>query len=156
MADFGSVAKVKEHWERMNARMKSFREKNEKTIERGFAIAEVSGSLFAWGYANERWGNTTDPLGLKEITVVGVPADLGAGVGLLALGLFGGLGRYAEHGVNLGSGSAGAFAYRMGAELGRKAVAPTTTTSGYPQQFGQGARVGAPVGRQHHVTYAQR
>jgi hypothetical protein len=152
--EFGSVAKVKEHWERMNARMKRFRESNEKNIERGFAIVEVTGSLFGWGYANERWGNTTDPLGLKEVTIAGVPADLGTGVGLLALGLFGGLGKYAEHGINLGSGSAGAFAYRMGAELGRKAVAPATTTSGQPHQFTQGAaRVGA--GRTHHVTYAQ-
>jgi hypothetical protein len=156
MADFGSVAKVKEHWERMQARMKNFREKNEKNIERGFAIVEVTGSLFAWGYANERWGQTTDPLGLKEITVVGVPADLGAGIGLLAVGLFGGLGKYAEHGINLGSGSAGAFAYRMGAELGRKGAAPaagTTTAGALPT--GQQARM--PYGgRQHHVTYAQR
>src|SRR5579859_4045985 len=150
--DFGSVAKVKEYAERLDTRMKNFRVKAEKSIERGFAIVEVTGSLFAWGYANERWGKTADPTtALNEITVAGVPADLGAGIALLGVSFFGGLGKYAEHGINIGSGSAGAFAYRMGADLGRKGARGATTTSGAPAQIGTGA-VRVPVGgRAHHV-----
>jgi hypothetical protein len=158
--DFGSVAKVKEYAERLNARMTNFRQKNEKAIERGFAVLETNGALFAWGYANERWGKTQDATsGLNEITIVGVPADLGVGLGLLGLSFFGGLGKYAEHGLNLGNGSTGAFSYRMGADLGRKGAQSTqgtsTTTSGAPAQVGAGAARVPVGGRAHHVEYAR-
>jgi hypothetical protein len=157
--DFQSIGKVKEYAERLNSRMENFRKKNEKAIEQGFALVETNGALFAWGFANERWGKTQDPtIGLNEITVAGVPADLGVGLGLLGLAFFGGLGRYAEHGINLGNGSTGAFAYRMGADLGRKGAlnASSTTTAGAPAQLGAPpARV--PVGgRAYHVPYVPR
>jgi hypothetical protein len=155
--DFSSAAKVKEVYERLQNRMQNFRKNNEKQIERGFTIVETTGALFAWGYANERWGKTTDPTsGLNEITVVGVPADLGVGLGLLGLSFFGGLGKYAEHGINLGNGSTGAFAYRMGADLGRKGAQGSTTTSGVPAQIGVGAARVPVGGRAHHVEYAPR
>jgi hypothetical protein len=157
--DFGSVAKVKEHFERLQARMHNFRVKNEQTIERAFAVVETNGALFAWGYANERWGKTADPtIGLNEITVIGVPADLGVGIGLLGLSFFGGLGKYAEHGINLGNGSTGAFSYRMGADLGRKGAQESqqSTTSGAEQrQMGAGAARVPYGGRAHHVEYSR-
>jgi hypothetical protein len=155
--DFGSAAKVKEVYERLQSRMHSFRKNSEKQIERGFTILENNGALFAWGYANERWGKTADVTsGLNEITIVGVPADLGVGLGLLGLSFFGGLGKYAEHGVNLGNGSTGAFAYRMGADLGRKGAQHATTTSGAPAQMSAGAARVPVGGRAHHVEYAPR
>jgi hypothetical protein len=155
---FESLAKVKQYAERVDARMKTFREKNEQAIERGFQIVEVNGALFGWGFVNEKWGalpHGADASALKEVTIAGVPVDLAAGAALLGVGLFGGLGKYGEHGINLGNGSVGAFASRMGAELGRKSVSTTATTAGAPQMTAGAARVGPQGGRVHTVHYAQ-
>jgi hypothetical protein len=126
--------------------------RNEKAIEQGFAVLETNGGLFGWGYANEKWGDMTDQ-GVKELRVMGMPADLAAGAGMLGLAFFGGLGKYAEHGINLGNASTGAFSYRMGIEMARKAA--STATSGAPQ-VGAGTEMGySRGGRQHHVQYAR-
>ena len=46
---------------------------------------------------------------LKEHKVLGVPTDLGAGLALLGVSFFGGLGKYDVHGINIGSAATGAF-----------------------------------------------
>jgi hypothetical protein len=156
--EYGSVARVKEHARRLPNRMDNCRKEYEKATERGFAVLETNGVLFAWGYANERWGKTKDrTAGLHEITVAGVPADLGVGLGLLGLSFFGGLGPYSEHGVNLGNGSTGAFSYRMGAELGRNGAMRHTTASSVPAHTGTGHLAQVPVARhEHHVRCSAR
>lgn len=148
---FESLSRVKEGYERLQARMHNAAKRNEKAIEQGFAVLETNGGLFAWGWANERYGDPTDQ-GVKELRVLGMPADLAAGGALLGLSFFGGFGKYAEHGINLGNASTGAFSYRMGIEMARKS-ATTTKTAG---QFGAGAEVsGHGRGREYSVHYAR-
>jgi hypothetical protein len=152
---FESLAKVKELQERLVTRMANMRKRAEKGIGQAMAVAEVNGGLAAWGYANERWGDPPkdDPSGYREVKVMGIPADLTAGLALIGMAMFGGLGKYDEHGLNLGNASTGAFSYRLGAEAGRRAAAKATTTSGEPAQMGTGQR-GQYGGRVHHVEYA--
>lgn len=151
---FESLAKVKEFQERLTSRMSNMRKRAEKSIEQAMAVVEINGGLAGWGYANERWGDapTDDPSGYREVKIMGVPADLTAGLGLLAFSFFGALGKYDEHGLNLGNASTGAFSYRLGGEAGRRAAtkAAQTTTQG---QMTTGAAQSR--GRTHHVEYAR-
>jgi hypothetical protein len=155
MAEFQALAKAKELYERAHARLGKFRAENERTISRALQAVETAGAAGGWGYANARWGtaSTADAHTLPEIQVVGIPADLAVGVGLLGVSFFGGLGKYDEHGFNLGSGSAAAFAYRMGHELGSKAqhTQARTTSRGAPPQMTAGR--GPHGGRIH--TYVE-
>ena len=155
---FESLAKVKEFQERLVTRMTNMKKRAEKGIGQAIAVAEVNGALAGWGYANERWGEAPkdDPTGLRELKVMGIPADLTAGIGMLGLAFFGGLGRYDEHGLNVGNASTGAFSYRMGAEAGRRGAqkATQTTTQGAPQMTTGAAQRGPHGGRVHHVEYA--
>ena len=156
--EHASMSKMKEIAQRAQHRLATIKKASEKGMHQAFAIAEVNGTLFGWGYANARYGAL--PAGaaagaMKEIAVMGVPADLGLGVALLGLSLFGGLGMYAEHGINVGNGSTGAFSYRMGTELGEKALSGGTTTpaAGVPRVGAAPQRVGPQGGRMHHVQY---
>jgi hypothetical protein len=153
---YEALAKIKEMGERMKARVDRMKEATEKTMHQAFAIVEINAGLAGWGYANERWGDAPadDPTGYREVKLFNVPADLIAGLGLLGVSMFGGLGTYAEHGLNLGNASTGAFSYRLGGEAGRRAQAKAQTTSGAPAQM-TGARPGAQGGRVHHVEYAR-
>jgi hypothetical protein len=110
-----TIAQAREYVEKAQTRMKTFREKAEERIGQGLEVTEVSGTAFALGYANARWGED------GEIKLLGVPLDLGAGAALTGLALFGGLGKYAEHGVNIGAGALAAYGYRAGFELGSEA-----------------------------------
>ena len=80
-----------------------------------------------------------------------MPADLLSGGALLALSFFGGLGKYGEHGVNLGNASTGAFSYRMGIEMARKSESAAS-----PKTSGQLRSGGTEVaGRNYSVHYAR-
>jgi hypothetical protein len=149
---FESLSHVKEGYERLQARMHNAAKRSEKAIEQGFAVLEVNGGLFAWGWANEKYGDPTDQ-GVKELRVLGMPADLAAGAALLGLAFFGGFGKYSEHGINLGNASTGAFSYRMGIEMARKS-ATTATTSGHGRMTA-GAEVSGYGGQRHEVHYAR-
>jgi len=151
---FEGLAKVKALQERLTSRMHSMRAKAEKAIEQTTTVVEVNGTLFGWGYANEKFGEAPadDPSGFKEYKLLGVPADLGAGLGLLGVAFFGGLGKYDGHGINVGAASTGGFSYRLGAEMGRRAEKGTTTKGAAPR-VGQGTQ-GPNGGRMHHVDYA--
>jgi hypothetical protein len=155
MAEFQALAKAKELYERAHARLGKFREENERTISRALQAVETAGACGGWGYANGRWGtkSESDANALPEIQVVGIPADLAVGVGLLGVSFFGGLGKYDEHGFNVGSGSAAAFSYRMGHELGSKAAhsTPRSKSAGAPAQITAGR--GPHGGRVH--TYVE-
>jgi hypothetical protein len=153
---FDGIAHVKEAYERLQGRMRSIRKEGERVMQRGFAMVEINGAALAMGYANERWGDpgTGDGAAFNEITVLGIPADLGGSIAIVATALLGGLGLYEEHGFNVGNGLSACFSSRFGMELGRKArsAAPKTKTSGAPAEFGPGA---VPAGRRYHVEYAQ-
>jgi hypothetical protein len=123
MAEFAALAKAKEMYDRAHGRLAKFREENERRIGQTMAVVETVGATAGWAYANGRWGKVEGAHKLPEIELFGIPADLGVGIGLIGLSMFGGLGKYDEHGINVGVGSTGAFAYRMFHELGSKAAA---------------------------------
>jgi hypothetical protein len=152
---FEGLSKVKALQERLTSRMHSMRMKAEKAIEQTTTVVEVNGTLFGWGYANEKWGEAPkdDANGFKEYKLLGVPADLGAGLALLGVSFFGGLGKYDSHGINVGAASTGGFSYRLGAEMGRRGEG--TTTKGAAPQVGRGNAAGPNGGRMHHVDYAR-
>jgi hypothetical protein len=158
---FESMARVKEMTERLQSRIHNIKKHAEEGARVAFAAVEINGAAAAWGYANERWGKApeSDPSGLKEMMVAGLPLDLGVGVGLIAASFLGALGTYAEHGTNLGNGSTAAFAYRFGHEFAKKHSASSTTTKGAPPQFATGWHQpyhGAHGGHVHHVPYQYR
>jgi hypothetical protein len=110
-----SLAKAREYAERMSTKMSKLREHAEEAVGNGIQVTEVGGTAFAMGYANGRWGED------GEIKFLGVPVDLGVGFALTGIAMFGGLGKYGEHGVNIGSGALAAYAYRSGYQLGADA-----------------------------------
>jgi hypothetical protein len=111
-----SLSKAREYAERMSTKMAKLREHAEEAIGNGIQVTEVGGTAFAFGYANGRWGED------GEVKVLGVPVDLGVGFALTGIAMFGGLGKYGEHGVNIGSGALAAYAYRAGHQLGADAA----------------------------------
>jgi hypothetical protein len=154
-----ATAKAKEFQERALARIRHMRAAVEKTAGQAIAVAEVNGSLAGWGYANERWGDQPkdDVIGMRELKVMNVPADLAVGLGLLGFTFFGGMGKYEEHGLYLGIGSTGAFSYRLGAESGRRAWTKDQQSKGQ-QPATTGAlpppHIAGAAARTHHVEYA--
>ena len=117
-----SIAKAREYVERAKEKMAKVREHAEEAIGQGIQVAEVSGTAFAFGYANARWGGDKG-----QVEVFGLPADLGTAVALHGVAFMGGLGRYSEHGHNVGTGALASYAYRMGTHFGAEAArhAPT-------------------------------
>jgi hypothetical protein len=156
---FEGLAKIKQLQERLTSRMHSMKAKAEKAIEQSTTVVEVNATLFGWGYVNEAFGEAPkdDPSGFKEYKLLGVPADLGAGLALLGVSFFGGLGKYDSHGINIGASSTGGFSYRLGAEMGRRSESakghPVATKGAAPQVTGRAA--GPQGGRMHHVEYAR-
>jgi hypothetical protein len=123
-----SLAKARDYAERMSNKMAKLREHAEEAIGNGIQVTEVGGTAFAFGYANGRWGED------GEIKVLGVPVDLGVGFALTGVAMFGGLGRYAEHGVNIGSGALAAYGYRSGFQLGQDASANDQPSNTAPKK----------------------
>ena len=150
MFDHMSMRKVKDGYERMTKRISTIKKENEKVIGRGLQVAITGGAAFGWGYANHKWGTVpaSDAAALPEVQILGLPADLGAGVLLIGAGFFGAFGKYDDLAFNAGTGSAAAFGYRMGAELGSKSTHEQQHQA--PAQVGprQGARTS---GRMHTV-----
>ncbi len=114
--DTKSITKAKEYVERAREKMARVREHAEEAIGTGIQIAEVGGTAFGFGYANQRWGKD------GEVMVMGIPADLGVAVALHGVSFMGGLGKYSEHGHNVGTGALASYAYRMGTQMGASAA----------------------------------
>lgn len=130
--DIRSIAKAREYAEAAKKKMAKVREHAEEAIGYGIQAVEVSGTSFAMGYANARWGKE------GELKIAGLPVDLGAAVALHGVAFMGGLGKYSEHGHNVADGAMAAYSYRMGAQLGvaalKSASTPQQKTSGLPFQ----------------------
>jgi hypothetical protein len=109
--DTKSIAKAREYVDKAREKMARIREHAEEAIGTGIQIAEVGGTAFGFGYANARWGQN------GEVKVMGVPADLGVAVALHGVAFMGGLGKYSEHGHNVGSGDGRAARGRTASEL---------------------------------------
>lgn len=93
-------------------RIHAIKAKSEKIVDDVLQVAETSLATFGAGYANEKWGTN------GELEVMGVPADLLAGVLLSGLAIAGAAGKHDHHALSLGAGLVGAYTYRLGASLG--------------------------------------
>jgi hypothetical protein len=138
-----SLSKAREYADRMREKMSKIREHAEEAVGNGIQVTEVGGTAFAFGYANGRWGED------GEIKVLGIPVDLGVGFALTGIAMFGGLGKYGEHGVNVGSGALAAYAYRSGYQLGAHAseedAQPKPAAMKSSMRGAAAPRMGAPV-----------
>ncbi len=90
-----TLGEAKEALSRAKNAMGRVREKAEEAIGSGIEVAEVGGTAFGFGYANGRWGGDDG-----EVKMFGLPVDLGVGIALTGVAMFGGFGKYGEHGVN--------------------------------------------------------
>jgi hypothetical protein len=124
MAFHMTLGEAKEALTRAKSAMGRVREKAEEAIGSGIEVAEVGGTAFGFGYANGRWGGDGG-----EVKVFGVPVDLGVGIALTGVSMFGGFGKYGEHGINVGAGAIASYAYRSGHQLGSDAAQSSDSTN---------------------------
>lgn len=117
--------------ENLKKRVASIRERAEETTERLITTAEVGGSAFAMGVLQGKTGG---------VEVLGVPLELGLGLGLNAFALLGGAGKQATHLHNVGNGCLAAYATTLG-----RGVGATWKSKEAPKQVAA-AGVGFPAG----------
>ncbi len=154
--EIAAHGRVKEQMERLTSRITNMKKSAEKTIHTASTVLFVNAAAGGFGYVNERWGQApaNDPSGLRELTLLGVPADLGLGAAGLIISLFGGLGRYEDMGLSVSNGALAAFTYRFGAEFARKQLSAPQTTRGAPPQMAAGAEQWGAWGQQPETQYA--
>jgi hypothetical protein len=119
-----TLSEAKEALERARNAMARVREKAEGAIGQGIEVAEVGGTAFGFGYANAKWGGDDG-----ELKMFGIPVDLGVGIAMTGVAMFGGFGRYGEHGVNVGAGAIASYAYRTGYQLGSDSASSSTSAT---------------------------
>jgi hypothetical protein len=95
-------------YESARASIKRIREESEKTIGKVTRSVVLNGTTFGMGIVNGRW-NSPD--------LLGVPIDLGLGLGAHVLG-FVGIGGDIMH--NLGDGATAAYFNTLGMGIGKK------------------------------------
>ena len=126
----GKVEKLQRAYKSAVSRAKRMKEQSESIAGQIQGAVLVSGSAFAIGYAQHRF---RDDEGRPGIEILGVPLDLGIGLGLHLGSIFGIFGNYTEPANHVANGALAAYATTMGAGLGTKAY----------NEVGQG---GAPAG----------
>lgn len=82
----------------------------------------------------------------------GIPVDLGVGIAMTGVSMFGGFGRYGEHGVNVGAGAIASYAYRTGYQLGSDSASSSTNASARPAAFAPAPGARAAMPRGSHTT----
>ena len=142
-----TLGEAKEALERAKNAMSKVREKAEEAIGQGIEVAEVGGTAFGFGFANAKWGGDNG-----ELKMFGVPVDLGVGIAMTGVSMFGGFGRYGEHGVNVGAGAIASYAYRTGYQLGSDSASSSTSTSQTKSFAAPGARAAMRGGNAAHTT----
>jgi hypothetical protein len=125
-----TLGEAKEALTRAKNAMGRVREKAEEAIGSGIEVAEVGGTAFGFGYANGRWGGDDG-----EVKMFGVPVDLGVGIALTGVSMFGGFGKYGEHGINVGAGAIASYAYRAGHQLGSDAAGDSSSRTNSRASF---------------------
>jgi hypothetical protein len=110
-----TLAEMRTAKERAMTRMREFREKHAKKITAGVAAVETTGTAYAFGFLNGRFGGERGEMSIGGV----VPVDLLAGTALHALAFFGGLESDQEsHAHSIGTGALASCAYRYGQRLG--------------------------------------
>jgi len=122
---------VRASMERASARVRSMREKTEEVVGQAVAAAEVSGAAFGLGWVRGRYG---------EVSVVGVPLDIGLAAVLHTTAFLGGGGKYAEHLHSVGNGALAVYLTTLGAKIGaemRQKAGGSTTLPSIPIKTGE-------------------
>lgn len=91
-------------------RVAGLRKTAEATTEKIVRTAEVGGTAFLAGVLQGRGG----------VEVLGVPLELGAGVGLNLLGYFNAAGKMSDHLNNVGDGALAAYFVTLGRGVGEE------------------------------------
>jgi hypothetical protein len=95
--------------EGLQKRMARFKEHAAKTTEKVVRTVEVGAMALGMGIVQGRSGS---------IEIMGVPAELGAGVALNLLGYFGVAGKHSDHLNNFGDGALAAYLTTVGKGVG--------------------------------------
>lgn len=159
-----AVERMKTSYETAMSRLHNMRKASERGIERAASVAFTGGTATLAGYVNEKWGKppANDATGMKELTILGLPADMLGGGILLAGTMLGAFGKYDHTALSVGNGALAAFGYRFGAEWAKRhetaTQAPKTAGQFGAGGFGPGyvsdmSAAGAQ-GRAQHFTYA--
>jgi hypothetical protein len=143
--------------DRALAKIRDVKEKHGKKIGIAFGAAETTGTAYAFGFLNGRFGGERGEMSIGGV----VPVDLLIGGALHTFAFFGGLeDAEAPHVHAIGTGALAACGYRYGQRLGEtmainagaKTPAAMAGAQAYPQ-FGGNPRVFAsPAGQQYTVT----
>jgi len=136
-------------YEALKAKMANWREKGQEQLGHALQAVEVGGTAFAFGFAR---GKMADADG--NLDVAGIPASLGAAIGMHALGFMGVFGKHDEHAHNIADGALAEYAAVQGMRMGvarsdspgNKRIAGRRSVAGLPQgqnPFAQQNRAGA-------------
>lgn len=93
----------------LKKRIGNIKEKAEEATEKVVATAEVGAAAFAMGVINGKTGG---------VEIVGVPLELGAGIGLVGLGMLGVAGKASDHLHNIGTGCLASYLSTVGRGVG--------------------------------------
>lgn len=103
------LGKAHERFLALKKRVAGIKEKAEEATEKVVATAEVGAAAFTVGVINGKTGG---------IEVMGVPMELGAGLGLVGLGMLGVAGKASDHLHNIGTGCLAAYLTTVGRGVG--------------------------------------
>ena len=103
------VMELKDRAERLANRARSAVAKADEVIAKAVRTSEVSLAAFGMGLAQGRYGS---------VEVMGVPMDLGAGLGLHLLGFAGVGGRHSDHLHGFGDGALASYLTTLGKGIG--------------------------------------
>jgi hypothetical protein len=107
------LTRWKQQAQSMKDKISKYREKADLIVERAVQTVEIGASAFGMGVL---MGKVKD----HEVSVLGVPVDLGVGLGLNLLGYLGVGGKYVDHLHNLGNGSLAHYLGKVGFKVGEK------------------------------------
>jgi hypothetical protein len=153
-----TLAEARSYAERARAKMREFRTENSKKIAAGVAAVETTGTAYAFGFLNGRFGGEKGEMSIGGV----VPVDLLAGTALHALAFFNGLDdEQAPHAHSIGTGALASCAYRYGHRLGETMAINAGAKAGpvalggappYPQISGAPRVMSTPSGQQYTVV----
>ncbi len=103
------LAKLSRHAGTMTKRAGRLKDKTEKAVNTLVSTAEVSATSFGFGIVRGRFGS---------VDIVGVPLELGAGVGLHVLSFLGVAGKAAKHLHSFADGALAAYLTTLGHTIG--------------------------------------
>ncbi len=121
-----SIAHIVKGYHSLKAQKDRYLKETRSRTDQVMEVLGVNGAAFGWGFANAKWGDSTG-----ELEVLGIPADLGAGLALIGCGMFGMFGNYDGLAIHVGNGSTAPFSYRMGQKLGGKTATKAATKGSY-------------------------